>query len=233
MILNRMAIVKIRAILGASILLLVSVPVNATLINYTVAGDLSLFEGTDAYSLDGASFVWEIGADTSLAHVGSFSQIGCCQLSSLYPSLTSTVTFTDRSNGATDTTINASLPLLQTVNAENGSGALDIFEIRFSQLTGEFETATMGGFSASFDSSLYDDGVGSLPEQLDFTNVLASNWGAGIVSNVLGLDLSFHSQYSVSNWSISVSPVPVPATLWLFGTGLIGLIGFSKRRKTA
>ena len=31
--------------------------------------------------------------------------------------------------------------------------------------------------------------------------------------------------------SIEVSPIPVPAAIWLFGTGLIGLIGFSKRRK--
>ncbi len=30
-----------------------------------------------------------------------------------------------------------------------------------------------------------------------------------------------------------VSPVPVPAAIWLFGSGLIGLIGFSKRRKTS
>ncbi|MCH8106682.1 MAG: VPLPA-CTERM sorting domain-containing protein [Proteobacteria bacterium] len=29
------------------------------------------------------------------------------------------------------------------------------------------------------------------------------------------------------------NPVPVPAAVWLFGTGLIGLIGISKRRKSA
>ncbi len=29
------------------------------------------------------------------------------------------------------------------------------------------------------------------------------------------------------------SPVPVPAAIWLFGTGILGLIGFSKRRKAA
>lgn len=29
-----------------------------------------------------------------------------------------------------------------------------------------------------------------------------------------------------------VSPVPLPAAAWLFGTALIGLVGFSKRRKT-
>jgi len=27
------------------------------------------------------------------------------------------------------------------------------------------------------------------------------------------------------------SPIPVPAAVWLFGTGILGLIGFSKRRK--
>ncbi|MDC1286283.1 PEP-CTERM sorting domain-containing protein [Gammaproteobacteria bacterium] len=35
-----------------------------------------------------------------------------------------------------------------------------------------------------------------------------------------------------AQWT-SVSPVPVPAAIWLFGTGIIGLIGFSKRRKAA
>jgi hypothetical protein len=30
-----------------------------------------------------------------------------------------------------------------------------------------------------------------------------------------------------------VSTVPVPAAVWLFGTGILGLIGFSKRRKVA
>lgn len=29
------------------------------------------------------------------------------------------------------------------------------------------------------------------------------------------------------------SPVPVPASLWLFGSGLLGLIGISRRKKTA
>ena len=33
--------------------------------------------------------------------------------------------------------------------------------------------------------------------------------------------------------SDSLSPVPVPAAVWLFGTALVGLFGFGKRRKAA
>ena len=31
----------------------------------------------------------------------------------------------------------------------------------------------------------------------------------------------------------SVSPVPVPAAVWLFGSGLLGLVGMSRRKKAA
>jgi hypothetical protein len=36
---------------------------------------------------------------------------------------------------------------------------------------------------------------------------------------------------SASNWS-QVSAVSVPVTIWLFGTALLGLVGFGKRRNT-
>ena len=38
---------------------------------------------------------------------------------------------------------------------------------------------------------------------------------------------------SLSSGTVSASVVPVPAAVWLFGTALIGLIGFGKRRKAA
>ena len=36
-----------------------------------------------------------------------------------------------------------------------------------------------------------------------------------------------------STFAPSTSPVPVPAAIWLFGSALIGLVGFGKRRKAA
>ena len=44
-----------------------------------------------------------------------------------------------------------------------------------------------------------------------------------------------NADYFIDNVSISadVNPVPVPAAVWLFGSGLIGLIGIARRNKAA
>ena len=33
--------------------------------------------------------------------------------------------------------------------------------------------------------------------------------------------------------NIQLSSVPIPATVWLFGSGLLGLIGIARRKKTS
>lgn len=40
--------------------------------------------------------------------------------------------------------------------------------------------------------------------------------------------------YALNAWAVQsgdVSPVPVPAALWLFGSGLIGLVGLARRKR--
>ncbi len=46
------------------------------------------------------------------------------------------------------------------------------------------------------------------------------------------LDFEESNNFSTEQTAI-VSPVPVPAAVWLFGSALIGLVGFSKRSKAA
>ncbi|MCW9025191.1 MAG: PEP-CTERM sorting domain-containing protein, partial [Gammaproteobacteria bacterium] len=46
----------------------------------------------------------------------------------------------------------------------------------------------------------------------------------------IGKDYFFGASANVNGYT-DVSAVPVPAAVWLFGSGLIGLIGFSKRKK--
>ena len=63
--------------------------------------------------------------------------------------------------------------------------------------------------------------------------------GLGIFDPTNAATLELVSGYndSAADWvrletgTTAVSPVPVPAALWLFGTALIGLVGLGKRRK--
>jgi hypothetical protein len=47
-----------------------------------------------------------------------------------------------------------------------------------------------------------------------------------------GLDSRFGDHYSWAVHSGNVSAVPVPAAVWLFGSGLMGLLGLARRKKT-
>ncbi len=43
-----------------------------------------------------------------------------------------------------------------------------------------------------------------------------------------------YNEYAISDFSLSyVSAVPVPAAAWLFGSGLLGLVGVAHRKKVA
>ena len=63
----------------------------------------------------------------------------------------------------------------------------------------------------------------------------------GIISDTLFDNIDFRCYLScgdgfhIDNFSIASAPppVPVPAAIWLFGTAIIGLVGFRKRRNVA
>lgn len=104
----------------------------------------------------------------------------------------------------------------------NGSWALNSFDIGISSSTESFfttTTAARGSWSdlnVSLSSSTLDGLV---------TNQI-------ILSNFISDSSSYDGAFNFSEIQVegvAVSAVPVPAAVWLFGSGLLGLIGLARR----
>jgi len=115
----------------------------------------------------------------------------------------------------------------------------------------EFLIGNYGGSGVGLGAAVAGDAVNIF----NSTGTLMANvvWGLGTVGtsfdNAVGLNNTTISTLSVvgtngaftsvagseigSPGVISTSAVPVPAAVWLFGTGLLGLTGFARKRKAA
>jgi hypothetical protein len=82
--------------------------------------------------------------------------------------------------------------------------------------------ATPNSFGGGNCSSVSFDCV-----EVGFTSAIDCNW---VGCNVIDQRNSSYRLYGMSD-ILTVAPVPVPAGVWLFGSGLIGLIGIARRKK--
>jgi hypothetical protein len=62
---------------------------------------------------------------------------------------------------------------------------------------------------------------------------LTGNAGTGQVQSYILGSASLAANGTLTFKGNSTSPVPLPAAVWLFGSGLMGLVGVSRRRKAA
>lgn len=73
----------------------------------------------------------------------------------------------------------------------------------------------------------------SMPEGPAITPITDSllhiSIGIGCSGCGFGSIFSMSADYQISAVTSTIPPVPVPAAVWLFGTGILGLIGFSRR----
>ena len=92
--------------------------------------------------------------------------------------------------------------------------------VNLSDITGAFTAAQMGTVAYG------DCTPGSLMGMSDPKTICMTGW--------LGdeADLSGGTMQGTYPISQSISAVPVPAAVWLFGSGLVGLIGVARRRKS-
>jgi len=92
--------------------------------------------------------------------------------------------------------------------------------------TGCFDYTAPLSMSGDLDGFIDD---GSLIDQLNF-NLSLSFTNIGQVGAIYPTTLIATSNIYIQS-SYIFTPVPVPAAVWLFGSGLIGLIGIARRKK--
>jgi len=115
--------------------------------------------------------------------------------------------------------------------------------------SGEFDVLEVLG-TATFDAGtdiVFQFIDGFAPSMGDSFDVLLANLFVGDLNLIdyiiLGLDPGFDFNVDFTNGAFtmtalndgvaSVSSVPIPGTVWLFGTGLLGLVGMARRKKAA
>jgi len=81
-------------------------------------------------------------------------------------------------------------------------------------------------FNNSIDSSVYWSGT-------EFASDQTSAWTFSFNVGFQGTDLKTQNLFAwpVRSGDVGLSSVPVPATVWLMGSGLIGLLGVARRKR--
>ncbi len=121
-----------------------------------------------------------------------------------------------------------------------------------------FDPPAVGGYTYTMDGGSLFTGILDFPTGFDspfevlvggisqgsFSPGQQVDFGAGVASfTIQGIDplvdpndpsaFPLQLEFSTATADFTMSAVPVPAALWLFGSGLLGLIGISRRKKAA
>ena len=193
---------SIHALLGM-MLIAVASSANAALVNYTITGDV-IFAGTNSFGLNDNDIITATGTiDTSslASQLSSGSLLGGDAVGTIY---------FDASSGNT-----------MTINVGN-----TVFDASHdgSFADGGYPYLAFGipGAGSLHDFNiLIETGINGAPA--DFSSF---NLGFDDLNYVDGMYGEWRTTVAFS----SASPVPVPAAVWLFGSGLLGLMGFARRK---
>ena len=199
-------------------------PAFSNIITITLDGDMYESGDPTGYGLDGAHFNWVTTIDTStLAYNQSSGSTGN---TAYYRFFDANITFTNRPSGASDATA-SSLTTVSTGNFNSSSLNTDRMDIFSTSFDGEFSGLVLSPIEFFFSSDVYGaDGFADIPDnwtesQLAFDSLFGDQFSKNGVTQFLISNVTMTTEFSA---------VPVPAAVWLFGSGLLGLIGVARRK---
>ena len=145
--------------------------------------------------------------------------------------------------------VNANAAIVEFTYTSDSYGELGSFTIDDSILDGSSSQFVSNtniidlNFSYNGTALGVDDVVttaSTIFDSTDFNNIGIANGAGTLASNATGNAVIFSGGYFIlgsytgyGSWSSEapLTSVPVPAAAWLFGSGLLGLAGFARRKK--
>lgn len=127
-----------------------------------------------------------------------------------------------------------------------GAGSVGVNAIHFTEA--DVVSASISFGDATWTENDLDDFAMSLPVSWDVSSLTYNSFPTtsqttdGIIIlnfplSITGTDIasgqSFDYGYTASTQTVSAAVVPIPAAAWLFGSGLLGMIGIARRKKAA
>jgi hypothetical protein len=112
-----------------------------------------------------------------------------------------------------------------------------IFSVDANALTGTVNLSNsptiarplLDGAFSLFAGSVFSPNMDVITTNDWMTFTWTTTLSAGLLD--VGLRTTNLAIYSIAFDNFSITPVPVPAAIWLFGSGLVGLIGVARRKK--
>lgn len=182
------------------------------MIKVVLAGIISL--------VSSSVFAATIGIDDTFNITGSYEATGGTDLSDATTVQLDVVNSGGTATGNFGLTIGFPDPLV-TSGAAGASANI----VSFTSVTNFF---TIGGWQ--LDLSTLD----AIDQRIDLLNMSGSGVVSGNGFDATGATWSFSgdtpTSYSMTITSTGIPAVPVPAAVWLFGSGLIGLAGVARRK---